>query len=137
MRRTLLSYGIKEGAVALSVAHDSHNLIVVGTSNEEMAFAIEKLIEQEGGVVLVKNGEVIENMPMPIAGLMSDKDGEWVDKKLTSLHKVAYEELGIHQDVEPVMTLCFMSLVVIPEIKITDKGLFDIMKFNFISLEAE
>ena len=133
----LRGYGIKEGAVALSVAHDSHNLIVVGTSNEEMAFAIEKLIEQEGGVVLVKNGEVIENMPMPIAGLMSDKDGEWVDKKLTSLHKVAYEELGIHQDVEPVMTLCFMSLVVIPEIKITDKGLFDIMKFNFISLEAE
>uniref|UniRef100_UPI00260C6CCE adenine deaminase n=1 Tax=Fusobacterium sp. TaxID=68766 RepID=UPI00260C6CCE len=71
----LRGYGIKEGAVALSVAHDSHNLIVVGTSNEDMAFAIEKLIEQEGGVVLVKNGEVIENMPMPIAGLMSDKDG--------------------------------------------------------------
>ena len=133
----LRGYGIKEGAVALSVAHDSHNLIVVGTSNEDMAFAIEKLIEQEGGVVLVKNGEVIENMPMPIAGLMSDKDGEWVDKKLTSLHEKAYKELGIYQTVEPVMTLCFMSLVVIPEIKITDKGLFDIMKFDFISLEAE
>lgn len=133
----LRGYGIKEGAVALSVAHDSHNLIVVGTSNEDMAFAIEKLVEQEGGVVLVKNGEVIENMPMPIAGLMSDKDGEWVDKKLTSLHEKAYKELGIHQTVEPVMTLCFMSLVVIPEIKITDKGLFDIMKFDFISLEAE
>ena len=133
----LRGYGIKEGAVALSVAHDSHNLIVVGTSNEEMEFAIKKLIEQEGGVVLVKNGEVIESMPMPIAGLMSDKDGEWVDKKLTSLHKIAYEELGIHKNVEPVMTLCFMSLVVIPEIKLTDKGLFDIMKFNFIDLEAE
>lgn len=133
----LRGYGIKEGAVALSVAHDSHNLIVVGTSNEDMAFAIEKLIEQEGGVVLVKNGEVIENMPMPIAGLMSDKDGEWVDKKLTSLHNKAFEELGIHHGVEPVMTLCFMSLVVIPEIKITDKGLFDIMKFDFINLEAE
>ncbi len=133
----LRGYGIKKGAVALSVAHDSHNLIVVGTSNEDMAFAIEKLIEQEGGVVLVKNGEVIENMPMPIAGLMSDKDGKWVDKKLTSLHNKAFEELGIYQNVEPVMTLCFMSLVVIPEIKITDKGLFDIMKFDFISLEAE
>lgn len=132
----LRGYGIKEGAVALSVAHDSHNIIVVGVSNEDMAFAVEKLIEQEGGVVLVKNGEVIENMPMPIAGLMSDKDGEWVDKKLTSLHEKAYSKLGIHADVEPVMTLCFMSLAVIPEIKITDKGLFDVTKFDFINLEV-
>lgn len=133
----LRGYGIKKGAVALSVAHDSHNIIVVGTSNEEMTLAVEKLIEQEGGVILVKGNEVIESMPMPIAGLMSDQTGEWVDKKLTSLHEKAYKELGIHGNVEPVMTLCFMSLIVIPEIKITDRGLFDVLKFDFISLEAE
>ena len=75
-------------------------------------------------------------MPMPIAGLMSDKDGEWVDKKLKAIHKSAYDILKVNSDVEPVMTLCFMSLVVIPEIKITDKGLFDVMKFDFIPLEA-
>lgn len=133
----LRGYGIKSGAVALSVAHDSHNLIVVGTDDEEMAFAVEKLIEQEGGVVLVKDKKVIENMPMPIAGLMSDRDGEWVDKKLVSLHEKAYKELSIHHNVEPVMTLCFMSLIVIPEIKLTDRGLFDVMKFDFIPVEAE
>ena len=67
----LKGYGIKEGAVALSVAHDSHNIIVVGVSDEEMEFAVNSLIEQEGGIVLVKDGKVIEQMPMPIAGLMS------------------------------------------------------------------
>ena len=133
----LKGYGIKEGAVALSVAHDSHNIIVVGVSDEEMEFAVNKLIEQEGGIVLVKNGEMIENMPMPIAGLMSDQSGEWVDKKLTSIHDKAYEELGIHGSVEPVMTLCFMSLAVIPEVKLTDMGLFDVTKFSFIPVEAE
>ena len=133
----LRGYGLKEGAVALSIAHDSHNIIAVGVDDKEIAFAVEKLIEQEGGVVLVKNGEVIENMPMPIAGIMSDRDGAWVDKKLVALHEVAHQEMGIHRSVEPVMTLCFMSLIVIPEIKITDRGLFDVKKFDFISLEAE
>ena len=63
--------------MALSVAHDSHNIIVVGVSDEEMEFAVNSLIEQEGGIVLVKDGKVIEQMPMPIAGLMSDQSGEW------------------------------------------------------------
>ena len=76
-------------------------------------------------------------MPMPIAGLMSDRDGEWVDKKLVDLHEIAHQEMGIHRNVEPVMTLCFMSLIVIPEIKLTDRGLFDVTKFDFISLETE
>ena len=133
----LKGYGIKEGAVALSVAHDSHNIIVVGVSDEEMEAAVNALIAQEGGIVLVKNGAVIESMPMPIAGLMSDQSGEWVDKRLTSIHKKAYDELGIHGDVEPVMTLCFMSLAVIPELKLTDEGLFDVSKFDFIPVEAD
>lgn len=133
----LRGYGLDCGAVALSVAHDSHNIIVVGTTDEEMEFAVKKLIEQEGGVILVKDKKVIESMPMPIAGLMSDKDGAWVDKKLVSIHDVAYEQLGIHREVEPVMTLCFMSLIVIPEIKLTDRGLFDVTKFQFIDVEVQ
>ncbi len=132
----LKGYGIQAGAVALSVAHDSHNIIVAGVSDEEMAFAVEKLKEQNGGIVLVKDGKVVESMPMPIAGLMSDQSGEWVKQKLTDIHEKAYQELGIAQDVEPVMTLCFMSLAVIPEIKLTDMGLFDVGTFSFIPVEC-
>lgn len=132
----LKGYGLTEGAVALSVAHDSHNIIVVGMDDEDMAYAVEELIKQGGGIVLVKEGQVLESMPMPIAGLMSDQSGEWVDERLTSIHKVAHEVLHISDDVEPVMTLCFMSLAVIPEIKITDMGLFDVTQFAFIPIEA-
>lgn len=130
------NYGIKEGAVALSVAHDSHNIIVVGVNNEDMAFAVETLISQKGGIVLVKDGKVVESMPMVIGGIMSDGSGEWVREKLEKIHEAAFRELGISEGVEPVMTLCFMSLPVIPELKITDMGLFDVTKFEFIPLEA-
>ena len=132
----LKGYGLKRGAVAVSVAHDSHNIIVAGVNDDEMETAVKELEKLRGGIVLVKDGRVIESMPLPIAGLMSDKDGEWVDKKLTEIHAKAYDELGIKGDVEPVMTLCFMSLPVIPEIKLTDKGLFDVTTFKFISVEA-
>lgn len=131
----LKGYGIKEGAVALSIAHDSHNIIVVGVNDEEMEFAVNSLVAQEGGIVLVKNGQIVESMPMPIAGLMSDQSGEWVDEKLTSIHEKAYAQLGISGSVEPVMTLCFMSLIVIPAIKLTDTGLFDVTTFSFIPVE--
>lgn len=130
-------YGIKEGAIALSIAHDSHNIITVGVNDEEMEYAVNALIEQGGGIVLAKNKKVLESMPLPIGGLMSDQSGEWVEDKLTKIHEVAFHELGIHNKVEPVMTLCFMSLAVIPELKITDMGLFDVTKFEFIPIEAE
>jgi len=132
----LKGYGIKAGAVALSIAHDSHNIIVVGVNDEDMAFAVEQLIKQDGGIILVKERNVLESMALPIAGLMSDRSGEWVDEKLTSLHRLAHDTLGINQNVEPIMTLCFMSLPVIPEIKLTDMGLFDVTKFDFITIEA-
>ena len=131
----LKGYGIKAGAVALSIAHDSHNIIVVGVNDDEMECAVNALVAQEGGIVLVKDGKVIESMPMPIAGLMSDQSGEWVDEKLTAIHEKAYAELGICGEVEPVMTLCFMSLIVIPEIKLTDTGLFDVTTFSFMPVQ--
>lgn len=133
----LRNYGITSGAVALSVAHDSHNIIVVGVNDDDMEYAVKELITQGGGIVLAKEGQVVESMPMPIAGLMSDQSGEWVDEKLTRIHELAYKELGVSKEVEPVMTLCFMSLAVIPEIKLTDMGLFDVTKFEFISVEAD
>ena len=132
----LKNYGIKTGAIALTVAHDSHNIIAVGTSDEEMEFAVKHLIAQEGGVILVKDGEIIESMPLPIAGLMTNESGQWVDAKLQSIHEKAFTHLGISGDVEPVMTLCFMALPVIPEIKLTDMGLFDVTTFQFIPVEA-
>ena len=133
----LKGYGIQAGAIALSIAHDSHNIITVGVSDGEMAFAVECLERQNGGIVLVRDGKIIESMPMPIAGLMSDQTGEWVAEKLSAIHEKAHSELGVDRSVEPVMTLCFMSLAVIPEIKLTDMGLFDVTKFSFIPLEIE
>jgi adenine deaminase len=133
----LRGYGIKSGAVALSIAHDSHNIITVGTNDEDMAFAVENLIEQGGGIILVQDQKIINSMPMVVGGIMSDQTGEWVNEKLIEIHEDAYDKLNINEDVEPVMTLCFMSLAVIPEIKLTDMGLFDVTKFSFIPVEAE
>lgn len=131
----LSGYGIKRGAVAVSVAHDSHNIIAAGVNNKEIFCAVDALIKMEGGMVLVNGGEVIASIPLPIGGLMSDVSGEELKEKLDTLHEKAHSELGISKDVEPVMTLTFMSLPVIPEIKLTARGLFDYDSFNFIPLE--
>lgn len=133
----LKGYGLKEGAIALSIAHDSHNIIVVGVNDLDMEYAVEELIKQEGGIILVKDREIIDSMPMPLGGIMSDQSGKWVDRKLKDIHNSAYEILKVSREVEPVMTLCFMSLAVIPELKLTDKGLFDMNKFDFIDLEVK
>lgn len=87
-------------------------------------------------MVLVKDGEVIASIALPIGGLMSDVSGEELKESLDALHKKAHVELGISNEVEPVMTLTFMSLPVIPEIKLTARGLFDYGKFTFIPIEA-
>lgn len=129
-------YGIKRGAVAVSVAHDSHNIIAAGVSNEEIFCAVKALIDMEGGMVLVSGGEVIASIPLPIAGLMSELSGEELKEQLDDLHAKAHAELGISANVEPVMTLTFMSLPVIPELKLTARGLFDYAAFDFIPLEV-
>lgn len=130
-------YGIKSGAIAASVAHDSHNIICVGVNDDEMYMAIENVKENGGGFSLVKDGKVIESLPLPVAGLMSDLSGEEVSKKLLSLHKKAVDELGVNESLEPVMSLTFMSLMVIPELKLTARGLFDIFENKFIDIEAD
>ncbi|MHC9537076.1 adenine deaminase [Dellaglioa sp. BT-FLS60] len=127
----LKDYGIKEGAIAVSIAHDSHNLITTGTNDRDMALAITTLKDIQGGMVLTKNNKVLMSIPLPIGGLMSDQSGEWISEKLEKFNEVAYKELGINDNVDPVMTLSFMSLAVIPELKITDMGLVNVSRFEF------
>lgn len=129
-------YGLKHGSIATSIAHDSHNIIVVGDNDEDMAVAVEKLIAIGGGITIVKDGKVLDTHPLEIAGLMTDLSAEEVCICLNNMHTIAYEQLGVNKDVDPFMTLCFMALPVIPELKLTDCGLFDVTKFQFTPLEA-
>jgi len=130
-------YGLRSGAIAISVAHDSHNIIVVGVNDADMFSGVERLIAIGGGAVLIRDWDVLEEMPLPLGGIMSDQSGEWVDTKLKTLEKKAVEELGVSKEVDPLMTLCFMALPVIPSLKITDMGLFDVDAFKFTPVEAE
>jgi len=124
-------FGLKQGAVASSVAHDSHNLIVVGMNDNDMAIAVNKLAELGGGIVAIKNGKAIGMVELPIAGLMSDKPIEMVCKRVERLSR-AWVRLGCTM-ASPFMTLSLLALPVLPEIRITDKGLVDTKKFEFIS----
>lgn len=130
-------YGIKNGAVAISVAHDSHNIIVCGDNDEDMAIAVGEIKRVGGGMTAVHNGKVFDTLELPIAGLMSDKNIEYIAEKTTKLNNFATEVLKVCKEVEPFMTLSFMSLVVIPELKISDRGLFDYSKFNFVPIEVK
>ncbi len=128
-------FGLKNGAIATTIAHDSHNLIVIGDTNENLLAAIEEIQRIGGGIAMVKDGEVVASMPLPIGGLMSDEPIELVDQKLKDLLEVGYN-LGVKRVYDPVMTLAFLALPVIPEIKLTDVGLFDVNKFEFVSLSV-
>ena len=133
----LKGYGVKKGAIGLSIAHDSHNLIVTGTNDEDMAAAVKTLKEQEGGVVLIESGKIIGNMALPVAGLMSDLTGEKVAQQEAKINRLAHEVLGVSNNVDPTMTLGFMSLAVIPNLKITDIGLVDVTKFEIVPVSVE
>lgn len=133
----LKGFGLKGGAVATTVAHDSHNCIVAGDNDKDMYLAVKTLIKLGGGMVVVKDGKVLSSLQLEIAGLMTDLDGKIVAKNLSDIEKAARKSLHINQDVDPFMTLCFMSLIVIPEVKITDTGLFDVNKFKFIPVESK
>jgi len=123
--------GLKKGAIASTVAYDSHNLVVVGMSDEEMNLAIMTCVEMGGGLCLVDGDQIIGKLPLSIAGLMSDQGAEAVAKTLGELHERAHS-LGITNTVDPFMTLAFLSLPVIPELKLTDLGLVDVEHFQLI-----
>ena len=121
--------GIKKGAIAHSIAHDAHNIIALGINDDDIIFAINALAAQQGGIVVVDNGLVIGSLPLPIAGLMSDRSAEAVIAATTLVEEAAYR-LGIHPEFNPFISLSFMSLSVIPELKLTVQGLFDVTKFE-------
>lgn len=125
------NFGLKQGAIASSVAHDSHNIIAVGVSDEEICRAVNLLIEAEGGLVVV-NGKENMLLSLPVAGLMSDDDGYRVAEIYSALDKMS-KSLGCTLQ-SPFMSLSFMALLVIPSLKLSDKGLFDGEKFEFTSL---
>jgi adenine deaminase len=128
-------FGLKEGAIASSVAHDSHNIIVVGARDEDMAQAVHGIAEMHGGLIVVKEGKVLASLPLPIGGLMSDRSIEEVQDKLILLHRAAREmECTLE---EPFMALSFLALPVIPELKITDMGLVDVTRFEIVPLFGE
>lgn len=123
-------FGLKAGAIASTVSHDSHNICVVGVSDEDIAAATNRLGEIEGGFVVVRDGKVLAEMPLPIAGLMSVEPYETVREQLRALRHAA-EELGSTLE-EPFLQLAFVALPVIPHLKITDRGLVDVDKFEFV-----
>jgi adenine deaminase len=128
------NFGLKKGAIASSVAHDCHNIVVVGTSDTEICNAVNLIIKNTGGVCAV-NGSENKMLPLPVAGIMSDKNG-WETGKLYQEIDAMAKELGSNLKA-PFMTLSFMALLVIPDLKLSDKGLFSGNTFSFVDLEVE
>ena len=125
------NFGLKDGAIASSVGHDSHNIIAVGVSDEMICKAVNLIIAQKGGICAVSAYEE-KVVPLPVAGIMSDKDAETIGKDYAQLDQMA-KQLGSQLNA-PYMSLSFMALLVIPSLKLSDKGLFDGNTFQFIDL---
>ena len=124
-------YGLKSGAVATSISHDSHNIIVVGTNEEDMAFAANRIVENCGGITVVEDGKVLGEVVLEIAGLMSDDSLVIVNNKLEIAKEQAFR-LGVSRGIDPFMTLSFMSLPVIPTLRLTTRGVIGVIKQQYI-----
>ena len=127
-------FKIKNGAIASTVAHDSHNIVSVGTNDEDMLVAVRTLEEMQGGLVVVKNGKVLAKLALQISGLMASSPTESVLHSLKELHQ-ALHLLGSQTTFNPFVALSFLSLPVIPALKLTDTGLFDVTRFNHIDIQ--
>jgi len=128
------NFGLKKGAIASSVAHDCHNIVVVGTSDEEICKAVNLLIQNKGGVCAV-NGTEAKSLALPVAGIMSDQNGWEAGRLYQEIDEMAK---GLGSSLKaPFMTLSFMALLVIPDLKLSDKGLFSGKSFEFVNLELD
>jgi adenine deaminase len=127
-------FGLRSGAIGTTLSHDAHNLVVVGMSDSAMAFAVRRLANIGGGIVVVDQGEVLAELPLPVAGILSDAPlAEVVERSHAIVH--AAQELGCHVEA-PFQLLAFLALSVIPSLKITDRGLVDVDRFELVPLEA-
>lgn len=128
-------FGIKGGAIASTIAHDSHNIIIVGDNDEDMYCALQEIIRINGGIVVAKDEQILSSLPLEIGGLISTLSIEETNERLESILYEIRTKLGVtNRSLDPILTLGFMSLPVIPEIKLTDRGLFDVTEFEFIDI---
>ena len=125
------------GAIASTIAHDSHNIVVAGDNDEDMLLAVKAIEAMQGGVVLVRDGEVIASLQLEVAGLMTQKPAIETAGTKSQLIKTAHERLHIPAGVHPIMSLSFLPLAVIPYLRLTDKGLFDSVSFRHVSVDAD
>jgi len=130
------NFQLKGGAIASTIAHDSHNLIVIGDNDKDILLAIEEVTKVGGGITIASNGEILQTLQLPIGGLMSIEPIEKIHADLGQMLSIAYDKLGVNPEIEPFMTLAFLALPVIPDLKLTDMGLFDVVNFKFIDLDA-
>ena len=126
--------GLKRGAIATSVAHDSHNIIVAGADDSDMKTAVQEIEKMQGGFAVVEEGKILAGLPLPVAGLISLRPAEEVASKMEDLNEAAREIGATLQN--PFITLSFLALPVIPELRITDQGLIDVSEFRIIPPEA-
>lgn len=131
----LRNFGLRRGAVATSIGHDAHNIIVAGLNSEDMLLAVKEIEKMQGGLVIVVDGKIEQKLALPVAGLMAVKPLREVAEKLEKM-RAAANSLGVSRG-GPFMTLSFMALTVIPELKLTDQGLFDVRKFKKVDLVLE
>ena len=124
-------YGLKAGAVATSISHDSHNIIVVGTNEEDMAAAVNRVVELGGGIVVLEGGEICGEVQLQIAGIMSEEPLVEVNRKLENAKEKAFT-LGVSRGIDPFMTLSFMALPVIPTLRLTTRGVIDVIKQQYV-----
>lgn len=127
----LKGFGIKNGAIASTVAHDSHNIVVVGDNDSDIEIAVKELAEKQGGYTIVENGKVVDTLPLVIMGLISDEPSEKVNEKLEKMLEYS-KKMGINPNIDPFINLSFLALPVIPEIRVTARGIFDVTLNKFL-----
>lgn len=130
------AYGLKHGAIATSVSHDSHNIVVAGDNEADMKVAVERVAALQGGIVMVAEGKVVDELALPVAGLMSDDTPANTAVAIRRLMALAYERFGVTKESDAFMTLSFLALPVIPHLKLITLGLFDVDSFKFVTADA-
>ena len=131
----LAGYGLRGGAVATSVSHDSHNIVVCGDNDADMLAAVRRVAAMGGGIAVAGGGRILDELPLPVAGLMTPESPQTVVRALDSIHALLHDH-GVPGNVAPLMALSFMALPVIPSLKLTARGLFSVADWRFVSVDA-